>query len=228
MQETRAQLKERLQREGKWANYLAGRERLKAEGFPPEQARTEALRQVDSVPQCPSEPPVPVGTVDPPAAAGPDPTPVAEEPGVDFNREASNFESAQWVASNIANLGVRAQDAPSGLAWGLLQWVRLHPANQTAFWSSIWPKLLPTGTALQRHQEEEKVERKDVGTEKVKKLLEELIGQQEAEQAREDALLAARPDAAQIAGTLQKRLEGALAREERLRKRLEELERGNP
>ena len=35
--------------------------------------------------------------------------------------------------------------SPSGLAWGLRCWIRRTPANETAFWGSIWSKLLPTG-----------------------------------------------------------------------------------
>lgn len=38
---------------------------------------------------------------------------------------------------------VRPHDAPGAQAWGLLQWVRVGPANQNAFGASIWPKLAP-------------------------------------------------------------------------------------
>jgi hypothetical protein len=59
-------------------------------------------------------------------------------------------------------------------------------------------------------------------------LAERWLREREKRQAEKDAELASRPNAAQIAGTLQKRLSAILEREERLRKRVEELERGDP
>ena len=65
----------------------------------------------------------------------------------------------------------------------------------------------------------------DVGTQKAIALCEQLLGDFERQQAKEDAELAKRPNAAEIAGTLQTRLAGALEREKRLQERVKELER---
>jgi hypothetical protein len=168
MNETRQQLKARLQQEGKWQDFLALREQLKASGLPPDQAREEALRQVESRPP---KPPELANPGDPPTVGAPVQSPAVEELGPDFSLNVPNYEAAQWVASQIANTQVRAQDAPSGLAWGLLQWVRFNPANQTTFWSSIWPRMLPSGAALQKQQETAEVQKVDGGYERLKKLL---------------------------------------------------------
>jgi hypothetical protein len=137
MSETRAELKERLQAAGLWRQYVARREQLAAEGLTPAQAREQALREVESLPPRPRELP-------PEEGPGEGPEPAAEVGGFpDFGRSVPNTESVQWVAEHIADAGVRPPDAPSGLAWSLLQWVRLTPANQSTFWSSVWPRLAP-------------------------------------------------------------------------------------
>jgi polyhydroxyalkanoate synthesis regulator phasin len=71
----------------------------------------------------------------------------------------------------------------------------------------------------------------DKGSERARELLDRLLDDFHAEQAEEDAKLAARPDAAQIGATLQNTLKGALEREamwknqvEALRERVKELE----
>jgi hypothetical protein len=220
--ETRQQLKERHQQEGKWENFLAIRERLKADGLPPDQAREQALAQVDSLPPRPPAAPTTAGPSDTPSAEEPGQT--LAEPWPDFNKQVPTWESAAWVAENLGNPNVRPQNAPSGLAFGLLQWCRSSPAHTTTFWTSLYPKLLPSGTALQKQQETEEVKKVDKGYERLKKLLNEMQSKNEQEDAEQDAAFASRPDAAQIAGTLQRRLAGALEREGRLRRRLEELE----
>src|SRR5262245_53254372 len=112
MAETRTQLKQRLQSEGKWNDYLALREKFAAEGLAPAGAREEALRQIEASQARPSEPPTP-------APAVPDP-PAAQEGTPDFSRQVPNAQATQWVAEHLADANARPQDAPSGLAWALL------------------------------------------------------------------------------------------------------------
>jgi len=69
MEETRRQIKERLQAAGRWGDYLALREQLAQGGLTPAQARAEALRQIESRPPHQSGQPAP----DPPSAATPIP-----------------------------------------------------------------------------------------------------------------------------------------------------------
>ena len=63
-----------------------------------------------------------------------------------------------------------------------------------------------------------------MGTQRAMKLSEDLIENIRLEQAKEDAELAKRPNAAEIGGTLQKRLAAALEREKQLRERVNELD----
>jgi hypothetical protein len=139
MNETRTERKQRLEASGQWQPFLALREQLRAEGMSPAQADEEAMRQIDATP---SPSPEPSPTVFPSAEA---PSGMAV---VDFSKQVSHQAAAQWVASNIANQSVRLEDAPSGLAWGLLRWVRLTPANEDSFWRSIWTKLFSTEKAV--------------------------------------------------------------------------------
>lgn len=186
MGQTRQQLKERLQAAGDWQDYVAQREQLVGEGLTPAQAREEALRRIDARPPRPRE----LRTAD--AQNGPAPTEdpnatTVEPSGPDFTRHVPNHAAAQWVAENIANAKVRPEDAPSGLAWGLLQWVRHTPANQATFWGSIWPKLLPTGAALRQRQDRDEQgpcptcgrepEPVDEGTERCLGLIDKLLNE---------------------------------------------------
>jgi hypothetical protein len=64
----------------------------------------------------------------------------------------------------------------------------------------------------------------DEGTERCLAIATKLLADLDAEQAKEDAELAARPDAAAFAGTLQKRLAEALRREAVLKEKVEVLQ----
>jgi hypothetical protein len=82
-----------------------------------------------------------------------------------------------------------------------------------------------TGAAKKAAASPQKPADADEGEERVLALLDEQLARFAAEQARQDAELAARPNTAEFAATLRNRLAGALDREERLRQRVEELER---
>ncbi len=148
MAESRKELRQRLQLAGVWNQFVTLRAQLAADGMTPAQAKAEALARVEA------------RTIAPPKSDAPDNAsieaphePANEQALPDFTQRVPNYEAAQWVAENLANSKVRPEDAPSGLAWGLLAWVRLSPANQSAFWGSIWAKLLPTGAALKSQQD---------------------------------------------------------------------------
>jgi hypothetical protein len=109
----------------------------------------------------------------------------------------------------------------------LTQLTGLEKAHRTgASKESSAPKLVPVKTESPAEQEPT-----DEGSERAIRLCEKLLDQFHQKQAQEDAALAARPDAAQIASTLQNRLAGALEREamwkrqvDALRVRVDELE----
>jgi hypothetical protein len=167
MAETRKQLKERLQAAGVWPDYVTLRQQLSKDGMTPTQARKEALHQVESRPRADAErlkpdddaPNYPIGKQE---------QAPAEQSGFDFGgKTVPSGEAVEWVAENIANPTARPGHAPSGLAWGLLTWVRRTPANEATFWSSIFAKSLSTSAAAKSKQEkpDETDEKPDRGSE---------------------------------------------------------------
>lgn len=79
------------------------------------------------------------------------------------------------------------------------------------------------GAKSPKSSEKTKEAEPDEGTERAIGLVERLLDGFHAEQAEEDAKLAARPDAAQIGATLQNSLKGALEREEILQRQVNSL-----
>jgi hypothetical protein len=153
MKETKLQLKERLQAIGQWSNFVALREQLKKEGLSPADAYDEALRRIESLPPQESKQPIENNPSNPSPVEDPGQSTMACQDDLDFTRQVPSAEAVGWVAANLANLKVRPRDAPSGLALGLFRWARVSPANESTFWSAIWPKLLPTSAALKRKHE---------------------------------------------------------------------------
>jgi hypothetical protein len=237
MKETKSQLKERLQAIGQWSNFVAQREELKKEGWSPPDAYDEALLRVESLPPLESEQPIENNPGNPSLVEDLGQSTMVCQDDLDFTRQIPNVDSTQWVAENIANSKICAPDAPSGLAWGLLQWVRQSQANQSTFWSSIWPKFAGAASK-QQDPSNDKEEWKgkgecptcgtwvgDEGTQRVMSLLNEQFAADRIKQANEDAKLAAKPNAEAIRACRQTDLKNALWRERRLREKFAELER---
>jgi hypothetical protein len=125
-----AETKARLVREGKWEDFVRIREKLKSEGETPGVASTKAQMVVDST-----------------AKSG-DPYKrliLAAPEGNCSEREAAQFvfEYAACEPAEIPDSAV-----PSKGAVGLLKWLKSSPANCTAFYATIWPKLMPTKSQL--------------------------------------------------------------------------------
>lgn len=78
-------------------------------------------------------------------------------------------EDVRWVAAHCAVVGIKAEDAPSKLAWSLLRWVQQSPMNERDFWTNTYPKVLPSKSQLDREQEQ----REDDGSSTIR-LAEEL------------------------------------------------------
>lgn len=62
----------------------------------------------------------------------------------------SEREAAQFVFEHVSvpAAEIEASAVPSRGAVGLLKWVQSSPANQTAFYATIWMKLMPTKSQL--------------------------------------------------------------------------------
>lgn len=166
MVETRSQLKARLQDRGLWNDFVALRSQLTADGMTPAQAKAEALHRVE-IQVAPPRPAKGAGDNLPPQKMD---VTAAPEELPDFTRRVPNDRAVQWVAQNLCNTKLRPDEAPSGLAWGLLAWVRRSPGNEASFWGSIWPKV-----AAKDSQAQEETDNKDVGTERALEMLDKLI-----------------------------------------------------
>lgn len=153
--ETREELKVRLHQEGRWKQYLARREQLKATGVPAGEAWRQAAQEFPALagtePDGLSTRPDPVSAVVPMPAAV---SGAAEAPRPAKNRggrpRKSPFAGKQpdirrdvaWVADKLSDPTVRIQDAPSGTAWNLLTWARQDDDHQTMFWRSHFARLV--------------------------------------------------------------------------------------
>jgi len=65
-----------------------------------------------------------------------------------LGKTCSTQQSVIWVAKHIAVDDAVAEEAPSSEAWGMLIWAQRTGHNEREFWTSIYPKLLPTRTQL--------------------------------------------------------------------------------
>ena len=63
---------------------------------------------------------------------------------------ASERVVVQWVFDNMHNRGVKQKDAPTLGAWGLLQECREDGTTRRNFYMSVWPKLLPSRSELDK------------------------------------------------------------------------------
>jgi len=149
--ESKAQLRKRLIDEGRWEDFTAARERLKAEGqssaeahrgavelFPPLTAsqRAEADQAARESHQALAE-----------LVAA-----VRRRPADAANTDLRQRAVAEWVFEHaqVDLAAIEAADVPSCGALGLLVWVQTSPANYGAFLSQIWSKLLPTRQQIEQ------------------------------------------------------------------------------
>lgn len=130
MTESRGQMETRLKREGRSEAFEARCRALKAEGLSGSDAYQLAVHEFS------------------------EPLPRVENNG---RVPAKLFEgkvppirtTIEWVAQKIAISDVKPEHAPSSEAWGLLQWVQRSDTNESEFWRSIYPKLLPSRSQME-------------------------------------------------------------------------------
>ena len=123
--------KSRLVASGKWEQYNDLKFKYINEGLDRKVAEQKALMEVER-----------------PHAKGGDPYKrlvLSVPPGHCSEREAAQFVF-EHVSVPAAEIEVSA--VPSRGAVGLLKWVQSSPANQTAFYATIWMKLMPTKSQL--------------------------------------------------------------------------------
>jgi hypothetical protein len=144
------QIKEMLKQSGKWNLFVAQRQVYKACGLSAQEAMERAM--VDAGGDASAE------SYDEENATT---TPVAmDEAGGRFDqtvlvhfaekRKASPRVVVEWVFENMYTATVVPDDAPSPGAWGLLAACRRWPELQKEFFRSIYPRLLPTKSEIDR------------------------------------------------------------------------------
>ena len=156
MNENSIDIKKRLTASGQWGAFVALRQKLVAEGEAPARAYLLALAEIDGLPAPPEQKAWPVRMW----AAGlkgeegaPLSFPVSREM-FSGKPESTARADLEFVYNSIDLLDVEPEDAPSAGAWGLLCRVRALPALQVEFYTSMWPKLLPSRASLEEAPKE--------------------------------------------------------------------------
>ena len=124
--ESKAELTDRLRREGRWDEFKARREQLKTEGVPAKHAWFQAA--VEFAPENES--------ADDELVSRPDLAVLKNKPPV------SVLEAAQWVFEHLDTDWIEPADAPSAGAWSLLQWARSSMTARSQFYKQFAQKLV--------------------------------------------------------------------------------------
>ena len=175
MAETRVELKERLQSEGRWAEYVKRRAEVALEGTISLGAASKILLKKEFKSLNPSR-----------RRKGPKRVSFRNSSiklsDFDPEKKTGIREIVEWVFNHVDVEDVTPSMAPSPGAWSLLISVRDDPGVRADFYKSIWAKLLPTKTQI---EEEDKFS--DDGSD-----IAELIGR--LQQARQVALCPSDPE----------------------------------
>jgi len=150
----KAHLRRKLKAEDRWDEFVDNRERLKQKSIPPERAwelAYEAYKK-NTVPEVP----------DAPAAAKEKPSSPQKESSIvdlskqftrdflDATRNASITEIVNFVFNSIDIPTVRPKDAPCAGAWSLLQAVQRDEQLKYQFYTSVWPRMIPSKSELEK------------------------------------------------------------------------------
>lgn len=137
MRESKAELVDRLRREGRFAAFKKRREELKAEAIPAKQAWYQAAAEF------------PPPTAPPSVTAGMavDLHALRDKPKVPV------VSAAAWAFEHLDANWVTPVDAPSAGAWSLLHWARSSMAARSEFYRTFVAKLVPALDEATRHAE---------------------------------------------------------------------------
>lgn len=136
--ESKAELTDRLRREGQFEAFKIRREALKAQGVPAKEAWWHAAAEFPSPIKAPATDKIPA--VDLSALKGKRPVPVAK--------------AAAWVAEHLDADWITPADAPSPGAWSMREWARSSPSTRSDFYKTFVAKIvMPPQEEAQREQE---------------------------------------------------------------------------
>jgi len=129
MRESKAELTDRLRREGRWDAFKQRREELKANGTPPKQAWFEAAAEfpplTDSTrPQAQNH-----------TLTKTDFRAIQRKPRIKIG------QAIRWAFDHLEGDWVRPRDAPSIGAWSLREWARSSPAARMEFYRLFAAKM---------------------------------------------------------------------------------------
>jgi hypothetical protein len=143
--ESKAELMDRLRREGRWEAFKVRREQLKSEGIPAKQAWFQAATEFPPAEQ-PGQSSVRV--------------PLDQLQKLQGKKAIPTLEAAFWVFENLDLPWIEPIDAPSPGAWSLLQWAKQSQFNRSDFYRTFGPKLLastlPESVKRQRSRDMER------------------------------------------------------------------------
>lgn len=149
MRESKGDLTSRLRREGRWNEFVARREALKAEGLPAAEAWNAAAAEF----------PPPTPQSDENAASGEDVSGY-DLSALDGKPQISMIKVVQWAFEHLDSPGVTPADAPSAGAWTMLTWARQNGDTRSEFMKTFMAKLMPN-----RQQVEDSERMSDDGVE---------------------------------------------------------------
>jgi hypothetical protein len=126
MRESKAELTDRLRREGRWVAFKKRREGLKAGGMAASDAWDAAAEEFPSL------------------DAKPDPgtAPKADLQALKGKRPVSIVQAAAWAFEQLDCDWITPADAPSPGAWGMLEWARSSMAARSEFYRTFVAKLV--------------------------------------------------------------------------------------
>lgn len=126
MRESKAELTDRLRREGRWEDFKRRREALKAQGMPPSDAWAVVADEFPALET--KQPGGAARTVDLRALKG--------KPAV------SVVQAAAWAFEHLDTDWIEPADAPSAGAWSMREWARSSMTARSEFYRTFVAKLV--------------------------------------------------------------------------------------
>lgn len=138
--ESKAELTDRLRREGRWKPFTQRREELKAQGVPAKEAWWQAAAEF----------PAPTA---PPTASK---SPTIDLSALKGKRSVPVAVAAAWAYENLDADWITPADAPSLGAWSMREWARSSPSTRSEFYKTFVAKIVLPPQEQERTKKEKK------------------------------------------------------------------------
>jgi hypothetical protein len=157
MVEARLDRKERLQAEGKWADWVRIRDELKKSGVAPKEAAEMAALEVDAPGFVPK--PIPTEALNVGAVAcnvsgeqGHEATTISKEIWVGRD-PCTPLQAGIWAGENLRVGDAKPEDAPSSLAWAWLLEMRDNPKIREGFFNAVLPRSFQSSKEVEKDEQ---------------------------------------------------------------------------